>query len=42
MSQLDELSGDTMLANDVCAANITRHSDQCTPPKSPASPKGRL
>ncbi|WP_341315251.1 hypothetical protein WN982_08340 [Paraburkholderia sp. IMGN_8] len=37
MSQLDELPSETTIANDVRATNMTRHSDQSTPPNSPTS-----
>ncbi|MFM0731425.1 hypothetical protein PQQ52_13150 [Paraburkholderia sediminicola] len=30
MSQLNELSADTTMANDMRAANVTRHGDQST------------
>ena len=37
MSQLYEPSVAITMANDVRAANMTRHRDQSTPPNSPIS-----
>jgi hypothetical protein len=42
MSQLNELSGATTIANDVRAANMTRHSDQSIPPNPQPSQEVRL
>ncbi|MFM0044291.1 hypothetical protein PQR05_07740 [Paraburkholderia sediminicola] len=38
MSQLNELSADTTMANDLRVANVARHSDRFTSPNSPNSP----
>ncbi|CAE6764821.1 hypothetical protein [Paraburkholderia haematera] len=37
MSQLNELSADTTMVNDMRAANMARHSDQSAPPNSSTS-----
>ncbi|MCX4147903.1 hypothetical protein PQR70_28290 [Paraburkholderia madseniana] len=42
MSQLNELSADTTMANDMRAANVTRHDDQSTSPNSPTPQEVRL
>ena len=42
MSQLDELSSDTAMANDVRAANMACHRDLSTAPNSPTSQEVRL